>query len=105
MIGDGTYVVMALIRQSARCREYLYNTNHAEEEEHHPDDLVAFEDIAYSLVHFSIYGSYGAYGAYGSYKFLANSLNCSPRSSMFLNRSNDAQQGDSSTVMPGSASS
>ena len=36
---------------------------------------------------------------------LANALNCSPRSSMFLNRSKLAQHGLSNTVSPGFASS
>jgi hypothetical protein len=42
---------MALIGQSAGGREDFNDTDHAKEEEHHPDDLVAFEDIAYFLVH------------------------------------------------------
>ena len=52
MISNRTYVVLTLIGQSAGSREYFHDTDHAEEEEHHPDDFIALEDIAYFLVHF-----------------------------------------------------
>jgi hypothetical protein len=51
MIGYRTHVVLTLIRQSAGSREDLHDTDHAEEEEHHPDDLVALEEITDSIVH------------------------------------------------------
>ena len=51
MIGYRSYVVLTLIRQSAGSREYFHNTDHTEEEKHHPDDLVALEEITYSIIH------------------------------------------------------
>jgi hypothetical protein len=51
VVGDRTYVVLALIRQSAGSREDLHDTDHTKEEEDHPDDLVAFENVAYLFVH------------------------------------------------------
>ena len=51
MVGYGADVVLALVRQSAGSREDLHNTNHTEEEEHHPDDLVALENPAYLFIH------------------------------------------------------
>lgn len=54
MVDNRSNVVLALIRQSAGSREDLHDTDHTEEEEHHPDDLVALEDSAYFLVHLQI---------------------------------------------------
>ena len=42
---------MTLVCQTAGSRKNLHNTDHTEEEEHHPDDLVALEYIAYFLIH------------------------------------------------------
>ena len=54
MVGDRADIVLALIGQIAGSREYFHKTDHAEEEEYHPDDLVSFEYIAYLLVHYFI---------------------------------------------------
>ena len=56
---------------------------------------------------FIIFVSYTLYIYYGwrksAYRFLTNVLNCSPRSSIFLNRSKLAQHGLNRTVSPGRA--
>ena len=51
MVHDRTDVVMTLIGQVAGGREHFYNTDHTEEEKHHPDDLVSFEYITNLFVH------------------------------------------------------
>ena len=45
--------VVALVRQVAGGAEHLNNTDHTEEKEHHPNDLVALENITYPFVHFT----------------------------------------------------
>ena len=54
MVDDRSHIILALVRQIAGSREYFHNTDHTEEEEYHPDDLVALEYISYLLVQFSV---------------------------------------------------
>ena len=49
--GDGTHIVLALVCQVTRSREYFDDTDHTEEEEYHPDDLVTLEEVANFLIH------------------------------------------------------
>ena len=97
LIDHGIPVVTAIERQSARCTIYFHQRNHAEEEVYHPHTLIPFEEAApeegiHELSHIVV-----------SYRLRTHSLNCSPRSSIFLKRSKLAQQGLSSTVLPGLA--
>jgi hypothetical protein len=48
---DRPHIVLALVCQVTRSREYFDDTDHTEEEEYHPDDLVSFKDVSYFLVH------------------------------------------------------
>jgi hypothetical protein len=51
MENDRSHIVLALVCQVTRSREYFDDTDHTEEEEYHPDDLVSFKDVSYFLVH------------------------------------------------------
>ena len=95
MFHDWQEEVIVLICKTARSTEHLDDANHAKHEEHHPDDLVTLKQIAYLMVHvYSVFINSVAYNA------LTKLLNCSPLSSMFLNRSKLAQHGLKSTVSP-----
>jgi hypothetical protein len=107
---DGVVRIYDNFLQTAVPVIHLHDTDHAEKEENHPDYLVSLEYVAYGfIVHFfSIYfESEGvkvrdAWFLNSSFFYspmaLANALNCSPLSSMFLNRSKLAQHGLSNTV-------
>ena len=52
MESDRSDIILAFVSQVTRSREYFDDTDHAEEEKYHPDDLVSFEDVANLFIHF-----------------------------------------------------
>jgi hypothetical protein len=54
MLAQGHDVALVAVGEVTGSREDLDDANHAEHEEHGPDDFVALEEVAYLLVHGSM---------------------------------------------------